>query len=216
MADPEGYMSTTRVMVLKLLQEAKPCTVVEIGAHVGQDTGELWLCAGAEKSRYLALEPDPRNADEFRKAHGSKQLRFIEAAISDRSGLAVYSGSYPYTGSGSLKKPVEHLSTFPEVSFSSEFRTTVVTITLDEIVEKFGLTKIDLIWADVQGSEDLLISGGQKALSMTRWLHTEFYDSEVYEGQLGKEEIQKRLPGEWKLVETWQNDALFENLSLKS
>ena len=205
-------MSTTREKVLKLLGKMSPCVVVEIGAHVGGDTRDLWFAAGGAHSWYLAVEPDPRNAAGLRHNLRDRRIRFLEAAVSDLNGLAMFSGTAdPNTASGSIKKPVLHLTQHPTVHFPDKLKTIVPTITLDTIVEAYELTKIDMLWADVQGAEDLMIAGGQKALAMTKWLHTEFYNDEVYENQLPLDGIMSRLPGEWEVVEIFADDALIRN-----
>jgi hypothetical protein len=72
---------------------------------------------------------------------------------------------------------------------------------------------IDFIWADIQGAEIDMIEGGREALSKTRYLYTEYSNSELYEGEIGLEEIMKKLPG-WSLVEDYGGDVLLKNDNL--
>ena len=58
----------------------------------------------------------------------------------------------------------------------------------------------------------MVIDGGINALKRTRYFYTEFYDIEVYSGQLPLAEIHRRLPGRWRIVERYPTDVLFENL----
>jgi len=202
---------TTREAVVTILSGLRPCVVIELGAATGDDTDVLWQAAGGETCRYVAVDPDVDNEAEFLRSHLGKPIHFIHAAASDRNGLATFHGSFPYRGSGSIKNPVLHLSEFPDIGFP-EYRMAIVpTITLDEIADRFQFETIDLVWCDVQGAEDLVIAGGQKALRRTRWLHTEFYETEIYERQLNLDGIHKSLPGNWELVKTCQDDALFRN-----
>ena len=202
---------TTRDAVITILSGLRPCVVIELGAATGDDTDLLWNAAGGETCRYIAVDPDVDNEAEFLKAHLGKPIYFIHAAASDRNGLSLFYGSFPYRGSGSIKKPVLHLSEFPDIGFPAYRRAIVPTITLDEIADRFHFETIDLVWCDVQGAEDLVIAGGQTALRRTRWLHTEFYETEIYERQLNLDGIHKSLPGNWERVAVWQNDALFRN-----
>lgn len=190
-------------------------TVLEIGAHVGESTNDIWNAAGGPRSRYFAFEPDPRNASRFREAHWTKPITFIQAAVSDRNGSTLYHGSSTgYTGSGSIKEPKGHLKRWPEVAFPPELWTKVPTITLNEIVRTYALTRIDFIWCDVQGSEDLVIAGGKKAFQITKWFYTEYYQDEIFQGQIPLEEIHRRLPGKWELSQRWEFDVLFRNLEV--
>ena len=48
---------------------------------------------------------------------------------------------------------------------------------------------IDFLWADIQGAEGEMIRGGQKALSATPFLYTEYSNDELYEDQVSLCEI---------------------------
>lgn len=73
---------------------------------------------------------------------------------------------------------------------------------------------IDFIWADIQGAEGDLIDGGQVAFSNVRYFYTEYSNDELYEGEIGLEEILKKLPGNWSVVEDYGSDVLLKNESL--
>ena len=88
-------------------------------------------------------------------------------------------------------------------------------ITLDSM----DFSKVDWIWCDVQGAEDLVIAGGQETLARTRFFYTEYIECEAYEGQIGRDEIHRRLPGTWRIAEDYRQwaqggDCLFENLTV--
>ena len=204
---------STREAVITILSGLRPCVVIELGAATGDDTDVLWQAAGGEECRYVAVDPDVDNESEFLRSHLGKPIHFIHAAASDRNGLATFHGSFPYRGSGSIKKPVLHLSEFPDIGFPEYRKAMVPTVTLDEITDKFGFQTIDLIWCDVQGAEDLVIDGAKNALSSCQYFYTEYYDTKMYEGQLTCAEIHKRLPGSWKIIEKWEDNILFENVT---
>lgn len=187
------------------------CCTLEIGTGHGGDTERIWTASGAEKSVYIAFEPDLRNVTRFMGVHSGKPIQLIHSAVAERCGLTAFYASNPKTECGSIKKPVMHLTKWPEVEFPVSMSGMVVTVTLDEIVQALALSQIDFIWADVQGSEDLLIAGGSKALQRTRWFYTEYYNEEVYAGQASLERIHKGLPGDWEMVQKWETDALFRN-----
>jgi FkbM family methyltransferase len=208
-------MSTTRERVLEIISQHRPCTIIEIGAHEGVDTDAMWHAAGGE-CRYIAVEPDPRNAATFLARHSDKPIRFLQAAVSDKNGLQTFHGSEPYRGSGSLKIPRIHLEAFPYVKFPDRLDVVVPVVRLDEILWECLIDHVDVLWADVQGAEDKLLAGGAVALDNTHWFHTEFYDEQIYEGQIPLKEIQRRLPGNWELVSVHENDALFENLKFRT
>jgi len=184
-----------------------PKTILEVGAHVGTDTRWLAALPGATVH---AIEPDPRNRQP--EIPNVVQHRF---AISDHDGVACLTQSvqgwgHNWTESSSLKRPKAHLQRYP-VTFGGEVE--VKTATLDSFCRQHSIDRIDLIWADIQGSEGEMIAGGKETLARTRYLYTEYSNSEMYECQIPLHEILNRLPN-YKVVELWQDNVLLENQTM--
>lgn len=185
---------------------------IEIGAADGGDTVHLQeaLVNAGREWRLLAFECEKKNFPKFR-ARGLGGVEFFELAISDKCGphRFVGSGSWPY--SGSLKEPKLHRISHAWIPF--EPPSEVSCVTLDSVFQSCRLDHCDFLWMDVQGAEDLVIDGGKNALTKTRFLYTEYYGGEEYEGQLNRDQIHDRLPGAWEIVEDWGGDVLFRNLA---
>ena len=194
--------------------------VLELGAYQGEDTAHL--SRTFPNAQIYSFEPDPRNVDAMRRNGSADKTALVEAAVSDRDGSAAFHLSSAelsiapgwvsdaeYSGSSSLKRPLG----IPEVHPWLRFEATVVvpTLMLDTFVRERGIDHIDLIWADVQGAEDLMIAGGEKALAATSLLYTECTETSEYEGQIGLEEILERLPGTWDVVKRFPFDVLLRN-----
>jgi hypothetical protein len=64
---------------------------------------------------------------------------------------------------------------------------------------------------DVQGAEDLVIKGGRELLRRTKFIYTEYNNSEMYEGQLNLDGILDLLGDSWELIEVFDNDILLKN-----
>jgi hypothetical protein len=63
---------------------------------------------------------------------------------------------------------------------------------LDTWLEAAGMRHtgvVDFIWADLQGAEGDMVLGGTQTLRQTRWLFTETYHVEMYEGQLTTDQL---------------------------
>lgn len=183
-------------------EDPEPKTILELGAHVGQDTAWLSQIPGASVH---AFEPDPRNSQPERP-----NVTVYRMAISDRDGRAPFLLSAKGWGrdwsqSSSLHKPKNHLTRYPMVSFGETVQ--VETRRLDSVIPP---GRVAFIWADVQGAEREIILGGRETLARTRYLFTEFSDDEMYEGQAGLSEILSLLPG-WRVLEMWEDDVLLEN-----
>lgn len=188
-----------------------PC-IVELGAHTGED--EIWMRqACCETPHYVMVEPDPRNVQAIlERAPTSRVRRLIVGAIADEMGMREFHFSFNVKdktrASGSLRKPTGHLAAIPEVSFP--FDGLVQTYTLDQVFEAEWLTKIDLLWVDIQGAENLMIAGGQTALQHTRYLFMEVEVVELYEGEALKPDLISMLPG-WEVLQEFQYNVLMFN-----
>ena len=193
--------------------------VLEIGAAEGEDTVRYVgaLVALNRPFRYIAFEPDERNIWHLRrlmeKMNGAFDLVPYAVADTDRT-LPWRSSNHPY--SGSVKEPKEHLTLYPDIKFSDP--TFIDVIRLDDCYRANGFNKVDWIWCDVQGAEDLVLAGGQETFRRTRFFYTEYLECEAYQGQIGRDEIHRRLPGKWRIAEDYRSwsqggDCLFENLT---
>lgn len=216
-------MSNIYSLLPQVMATASARVVLELGAHRGEDTLKLRrLFPGA---RLYSFEPDPRNIHAMRQTGMAAFTTLIEAAVSDRDGEAEFHLSSAdlvgapawvtdaeYGGSSSLKRPDALTRTHPWCRLDRT--ATVRTVSLDTFVRERGLRHIDLIWADVQGAEDLMIAGGRDALAMTAMLYTECSDGREYQGQLPLDELLRRLPGRWEVVRRFPYDVLLRNLTL--
>lgn len=185
--------------------------VIEIGAADGGDTARLLepLVNCGREWRLLAFECEKKNFPKFR-ARNLDGVEFFEMAVGDKCGphRFVGSGAWPY--SGSLKEPQNHRISHAWINFEEPIE--VPCVTLDSVWDSCRLDHMDFIWMDVQGAEDLVIAGGQKALARTRWIWAEVYEGPEYEGPIGREEFKRRLPGKWEIADIKDSDVLFHNL----
>jgi 2-O-methyltransferase len=200
--------------------------VVELGAHTGED--EKWIreaCAcGDENIHYVMVEPDPRNVNailnrvflgEGEPRPINRTRRLIVGAVSSRNGLQPFNlatnTKNRSNASGSLLTPSGHLKYIPEVSFTGN--TMVETFTLDSVFEKEHLTKIDLLWVDIQGSEAHMIAEGKEALSHTRYAFLETEEIEMYAGQALYDTLDESMSDRgFKMVKRFQYNTLYRNL----
>ncbi len=188
-----------------------PC-VVELGARVGEDEEWIRECF-IVPVHYVMVEPDIRNCQVILDKPTGPTRRLIIGAVSEKRGNAVFHGSVVdknTRGSGSIRKPTAHIDIFPAVEFPEWLCTVVPTYSLDDIFDKEWLSKIDLLYVDIQGAERDMINGGRKALSHTRYLFIETEDRELYEGMATKKELLPMLSG-WELVKDFGYNCLLRN-----
>lgn len=188
--------------------------ILEIGANDGTDTKRF--AEAFPKARIFAFEPDPRAAQRWQSNVTASNVTLVQKAIGNSNGTITFHQSNgdvengPDTGwdlSGSIRAPKDHLTRHPHINFDTTIEVPIST--LDQWVEDSGIGQIDFIWADVQGAENDLIRGAQKALSQTRYFYTEYDNREMYEGQWSLQTISENLK-DHTLIARWKNDALFE------
>jgi FkbM family methyltransferase len=196
--------------IVRLLGE-EPLVILELGAADGQDTNKLLSNLRHPDSKVYAFEPDRRNILSFKRNVIDPRAVLIEKAIGPYSGQgSLHISNTIY--SSSIRKPNEEVlrSQWPEMTFD-EIETVDFT-TLDDAVETLGLSKIDFIWADVQGAEEDIISGGAQSLAKTRYLYSEYSSLEFYEGALTLHDLRSLLGVDWQMIKDYGSEALFRNL----
>ncbi len=192
--------------------------ILEIGSHKGTET-QTFL-KEFPLGNIFCFEPDPRIVKVHQSNIKDPRCQLFPLAISDKNGTATFYQSggegnrgTEHNASSSLRKPKEHLKVYGHIKFENEV--SVETMRLDDWSEKNQISDVDLIWADVQGAEDLLIKGGTKTLSKTRYFFTEFDNREMYEQQKNLKELKKLLPS-FEIVCLYYKNALFKNMKLES
>jgi len=201
--------------------------VLEVGAHHGTDTRNL--LATFPDATIHCFEPDPRAAEIHAASIRDRRVHLHRLAVGATNGRADFhmsGGQRPdlpgtersryakgWDQSGSLRRPTGHLKRHPWCTFS---RTVPVEVrTLDAWSRKHAAGEIALIWADVQGAEGDLIAGGRETLARTRFLHCEYSDEELYEGEPTLAELLELLP-DFEVVRRFPEDVLLRNVGAEA
>jgi len=196
----------------KIVSERENPTILELGAHHGWDTKAIY--DAARNPRYIAVEADPRNVPVLTHACYGRKVTIIWAAVTDHSGeITMHLCDGNNNASSSIRTPKVHLECWPEITFKQQ--ATVPCLSLNEIASRYGLEHIDLIWSDIQGSENLMIAGGDQVLPLVDYLLMESDQAEMYEGQATRATVESLLPG-FQLIDEWPADGnvLFRNRRL--
>jgi len=135
----------------------------------------------------------------------------------DHLELRDFCQSGEWSASSSIKKPKEHLETTPWCTFDKTIE--VDSITVDSFCNRENINKIDFIWMDVQGAEDLVFEGASDTLTNNKvdYIYTEFSDKELYENQMNLKQIKNSLPN-YETVDFFNEkggtDVLLKNKNL--
>lgn len=208
--------------IKQFIQQIQIETFVEIGMHFGTDTQDFRKMH--PNARIVSFEPDPRNIEMIKKLENDKICEVYELALSNTNeDMDFYLSSGDSKGllndtlltdndwscSSSLKKPTGHLNLHKWITFPKSVK--VKCCKLDDF-EPLKNTKIDFMWVDVQGAEDLVFSCAQETLKNTHFVYTEYSNQELYEGQLNLKQILELFVG-FRVLIDYGGDVLLQNLN---
>jgi len=199
-----------KLQLISLLKKDKP-VILDIGCYDGKDSKQL---ADIFNCEVHCFEPDPLSQELFLQNHmNDRRLKLYGCALSDIDGEVVLNQSN-HPQSNSIMEPFKHIDVFPGIKFDENI--TVECKRLDSWWDQVLHGEvIDFIWADVNGAEEKLINGGQKALAKTRYLYSECAAKERYKRQPHFSFLDKALPDFKKLLmDNWGDN--FGNILLKN
>jgi FkbM family methyltransferase len=160
----ESQMMLARVLRLyeePKFDELRACLRPDaVFVDVGANKGDFSLFAAGvmgDRGRIVAIEPETTNAEWIERSVARNRYSSIEVvrvAVADRSGDAtLFLGEK--SGWHSLLS-TEGVATTGEV--------TVATETLDELLERRGIDRVDVVKIDVEGAEERVFDGAARTL----------------------------------------------------
>lgn len=155
---------------------ASPVVLVDVGASGG--LSPVWVPA-AENLRVIAFDPDPRAAEA-----SPPGWLCLERALARRGGSAKLFLTRKAQCSSMFEPNREFLDAFPDQDRFDVVRTVEVEVdTLDHQLEAAGVSDVDFIKLDAQGSELDILMGGHQALSTAVGVEVEVEFAEIYRKQ---------------------------------
>lgn len=168
-------------------------TILDVGANNGEFAEYLSCYFDARQT--IAIEPLPGCAAQVRQREKAiRNLTVLECAVSDHEGWATLFEN-AYAPASSLL-PVSSISTdeFPQTA-GPQTEVEVAVHRLDDLVDPGSLEEAVLIKIDVQGLEDNVIRGGEKAFRAAKFVLIEMSFVPMYDGQPLFEEVHALLAG---------------------
>lgn len=153
-----------------------PQTILDIGAL--DCAQSVFFKAEYPKARVVAFEPSPDHIERCR-ATGTE---LVEKVALDYTGQTDFYAIRPGTNSGasSIYEPIGEILPWDEKPVYS--RITLPCIRVDDWAKEAGVTKIDAVWMDVQGSELKVLKGFGDLLDKVSVIATECETDPVYHG----------------------------------
>ena len=164
--------------VLKRYVPKNP-VILDCGAYDGTDSIELLQTLGGRVHSFEAVTSiyDRLNAN----TKGFKNIETYNCALSDSDGeQKFYISDGSSDASSSLLKPKEHLNDHPTTFFKDV--SLVKAITLDTWAKQYNITKVDVLWLDMQGYEMNMLKASTVIFPMVTCIHTEVSLKETYLG----------------------------------
>lgn len=205
------------------LRFKRPQTIVQVGAHSGDDA--LIKACREHGHRLYMFEPNPRRVAELKeKAQGSATIFVIPQAVSIAEGKAIFNIACQDDCSSLLPFAEDANQTWvhewhPYKRFEMVEKVEVEVVRLDSFMKSHEIETIDFLMIDAQG-EDLRVveSLGERARDV-RKLQMEINTYlPLYQNSFGMEEALKRmselgfeLHASWKQSLNREVNAVFRN-----
>ena len=182
-------------------------TIFDVGTFDGSDCLDFYYLFS--NPTIYAFEADKRSVDIFKKYVGHRPINLVETALSNVDGEIEFyqsesetrrhSQRYDYektwSASGSVKKPENHLSVFPDIEFELN---KVKSTKLDTWISDKDIDLIDIMWVDVNGGEEEFLDGGKNTINdKVNYLYIEFNgvdDRKLYKDCYTANQIKDTLP----------------------
>lgn len=192
--------------------------IFDIGSY---DLSESWefkhLLPGASIEAFDPFpqwdEIEAKDGDAFCDPEGIRTHHF---ALSDTDSVRPFYVASGHSQSSSIALPGSHTEVFKDILFDQKRE--VPCRRLDSWYdEKGGGKTIDLVWADVNGHEKALITGGAETFkNKVRYFYTEYSSTGLYLGQASLADLKYLLPDYEVLYSEYYYDQQFGNVLLKN
>lgn len=171
---------TSRAAVARLLD--RPIVVVDVGARWG--FSPAWDDLG-DRYQAIGFEPDAEECERLAELHrqSGRPHRVVPLALGGRRGMATLHVTRQPACSSLFPPLAQAYRRHPGLEVVTPESTMVVDLTtLDAWCAQEGVTGVDVIKVDTQGSELGVLQGGVKTLASVRAVEVEVEFNEIYEG----------------------------------
>jgi FkbM family methyltransferase len=204
-----------------LLQDVERPVMLELGCATC-DQGRDFRALLRRPFTYFGWECDPRLAVRVREERllpEGGELLEVAADANDgevRLRLSRHHENGGGRGSSTILEPLPELfapQNFHWMRFPESLAVPSRSVT--SFCQERSITRLDLLWADIEGAEARMLAGATAMLSRTRLLYLEVWAGRMYEGQAPEIDLLAMLP-EWQLEWRDGNHVLLRNPGCKA
>lgn len=186
--------------------------IFDFGVYDGATTNQLARKIG-KKGFVYGWEAYPQAVEIFADIEWEPNLEIVYKAVNEYNGSVTFHVSHTeerIAPCSSILKPVLNCGRPKTIQFK-EKPVYVPCQTLDSFCSEKGIDHINLIWADIQGGEKLLIKGGQEMFAKTDYFYSELMKEARYEDMILKDkDFISLLPGKWDILLRTNNDIFLK------
>jgi FkbM family methyltransferase len=173
-----GQVNGLPYALWRRLPKGAPIVLVDVGAHDGMFTDAVREFCGIKRA--LLVEPIPWKAADLRRKFESPIFEVCECVLSDRVGNVSLEVNAAQDTSSVLRIKRE-LPQLANVGLGQPRYVSCSAQTLDGVLERAGIERVNLLKLDVQGFEDRVLGGGRKSLLATDLVWAEVSFVPLYE-----------------------------------
>ena len=139
---------------------------------------------GNDRFQIYGFDPDAGECDRLTRLGNDHSVSWVPVALARDSGLRTLFLTQDPACSSLLQPDPRLTDTFPALNCARQVgETSVPTISLDRWAEQSGVTHVDYIKLDTQGSELEILEGGTQVLRSVRCLEIEVEFNPIYREQ---------------------------------
>ena len=169
-----------------VVSDDEPIVIVNLGSRDGNE--DVTFAQNFPKARIISFEPNPATYQtvlDTTRNHPS--ITPCNLAATDREGtIDFYQNT---TGNHGASSIFPKSGLYDYIESYNQTKIQVQSIRLDGFLPTIGVTKVDLLWADIQGSELAAFRGMGDLFNGVRCLNTEIEYKPMYSGQPLYEDI---------------------------
>lgn len=154
-------------------------TIIDVGAYHGHVSQSLHYFF--PDAKIYAFEPIEQNYIKLEKTLTSKNIILNKIAISNKIGQTTFYINKYIPASSLLQMEEDYGKKFPFMTNVTEVK--VETTTLDSYFKNKEIDKLVFLKLDTQGTENLILQGGQKFLKNVSIIHIETSFENMYKKQ---------------------------------
>jgi FkbM family methyltransferase len=199
---------------------SKDSIIIECGGHMGFDTARL--CSQFKDGMVYCIEANPTLHARLQNTLGHlPNLTLHHAALSNVNGVIDFYVDCNKEGDGGASSLLEASDGYLKNYIKEEKKIQVPSVTMIKFMEMNQISKVNLLWLDVEGFEYYILENSLEALKNIAYIYSEvnfhkfrkngklYHDIYQLLTTNGFEEVNKWEQGsEWG---TWQGNVLFKN-----